>query len=81
MSASAVRAALSVERAYLVRFARRRLRDASLVEDVVQETLLAALRDANGYAQRASLRTWLTGILLYKIADGVRSQSRLSAIL
>jgi len=42
MSASAVRAALSVERAYLVRFARRRLRDASLVEDVVQETLLAA---------------------------------------
>ena len=79
MSASAVRAALSVERAYLVRFARRRLRDASLVEDVVQETLLAALRDANGYAQRASLRTWLTGILLYKIADGVRSQSRLSA--
>jgi RNA polymerase sigma-70 factor (ECF subfamily) len=74
-------AAVSAERPYLLRFARQRLRDAALVEDVVHDTLLAALQSAARYEQRASLRTWLTGILLHKIADGVRRQQRDSAQL
>lgn len=69
-------AAVSAERPYLLRFARQRLRDAALVEDVVHDTLLAALQGAGRFQQRASLRTWLTGILLHKIADGVRRQQR-----
>ncbi len=67
---------LSTHRPYLVRFARRQLSDFSLVEDVVQETLLAALQGAERFEHKASPRTWLTGILLRRIADGVRLQSR-----
>lgn len=63
---------LSAHRPYLLRFARRRLRDAALVEDVVQETLLAALQGADRFEHKAALRTWLTGILLHRIADHVR---------
>jgi RNA polymerase sigma-70 factor (ECF subfamily) len=65
------------QRPYLIRFASRRLRDAALVEDVVQETLLAALQQADGFEQRATLRTWLTAILQRRIADSVRRHARL----
>lgn len=67
---------VSSHRPYLIRFAGRRLRDAALVEDVVQETLLAALQAQSGFDRRASLRTWLTGILLRRIADSVRGRRR-----
>jgi RNA polymerase sigma-70 factor (ECF subfamily) len=63
-------------RPYLVRFARQRVRDSALVDDVVQETLLAALQGAERFERKASLRTWLTGILLRRIADNVRHQRR-----
>jgi RNA polymerase sigma-70 factor, ECF subfamily len=68
--------AVSSHRPYLVRFARQRLRDTALVDDVVQETLLAALQAAQGFQHKASLRTWLTGILLRRIADSLREQYR-----
>ena len=68
--------AVSSHRPYLVRFARQRLRDRALIDDVVQETLLAALQGADRFEHRASLRTWLTGILLRRIADSVRHQRR-----
>lgn len=71
-TASHLQDALSAHRPYLLRFARRRLRDAALVEDVVQETLLAALQGAERFEQKAALRTWLTGILLHRIADHAR---------
>lgn len=67
---------LSSHRPYLVRFARRQLSDFALVEDVVQETLLAALQGAGRFEHKASARTWLTSILVRRIADGVRLQSR-----
>ncbi|MFT3953783.1 MAG: sigma-70 family RNA polymerase sigma factor [Piscinibacter sp.] len=67
---------VSSHRSYLIRFASRRLRDAALVEDVVQETLLAALQAQASFDGRASLRTWMTGILLRRIADSVRGQRR-----
>ena len=69
-------AEVSGHRPYLVRFARQRLRDHALVDDVVQETLLAALQGAHQFEGKATLRTWLTGILLRRISDSVRLQRR-----
>lgn len=61
---------------YLFRFALFRLRDASLAEDIVQETLLAALQTYQAFEGRGSERTWLTGILKHKIIDHYRRASR-----
>jgi RNA polymerase sigma-70 factor (ECF subfamily) len=64
------------ERAYLLRYASLQLRDRHAAEDAVQETLLAALAGAAGFAGRSNLRTWLTGILKHKIVDAIRRASR-----
>lgn len=64
------------ERAYLLRYASLQLRDRDAAEDAVQETLLAALAGAAGFAGRSNLRTWLTGILKHKIVDAIRRASR-----
>jgi RNA polymerase sigma-70 factor (ECF subfamily) len=63
-------------RDYLYRYALLQLRDASRAEDVVQETLLAAMENQERFSGRSSLRTWLTGILKHKIIDVFRKQSR-----
>ncbi|MGB2833285.1 MAG: sigma-70 family RNA polymerase sigma factor [Methylotenera sp.] len=60
---------------YLYRFALSRLRDSHLAEDVVQETLLAAIKNPN-FAEQSSPRTWLTGILKHKIIDIMRKGQR-----
>lgn len=60
---------------YLYRFALARLRDPHQAEDVVQETLLAAIKTAS-FAEQSSPRTWLTGILKHKIIDLMRKQAR-----
>lgn len=60
---------------YLYRFALARLRDPHLAEDVVQETLLAAIQNQT-YAGKSAPRTWLTGILKHKIIDLMRRQMR-----
>src|SRR5205085_12346938 len=61
---------------YLYRYALVRLRDTALAEDVVQETLLAALQSRHAYAGRSAERTWLTGILKHKLVDHFRKVSR-----
>ncbi|HEX8141581.1 MAG TPA: sigma-70 family RNA polymerase sigma factor [Pyrinomonadaceae bacterium] len=61
---------------YLYRYAMFRLRDATLAEDVVQETLLAALQAYGSFAGRGSERTWLVGILKHKVTDHFRRTSR-----
>ena len=61
---------------YLTAYALRRVSDRSLAEDLVQETLLAALSSDIEFAGRSSLRTWLTGILKHKIADVYRARPR-----
>ena len=61
---------------YLTRYARSRVRDEHLAEEAVQETLLAALESLPNFDGRATLRTWLTGILLHKIHDGFRRGAR-----
>jgi len=66
---------LDQHRGYLLRVARLQLRDEPLAEDVVQETLLAAL-SGSGFSGKSSLRTWLTGILKHKIVDAIRRKQR-----
>jgi RNA polymerase sigma-70 factor, ECF subfamily len=63
-------------RDYLYRYALLQLRDASRDDDVVQETLLAAMESGGNFAGRSSLKTWLTGILKHRITDLFRRQSR-----
>ena len=65
---------LEQHRGYLLRVARLQLRDEALAEDVVQDTLLAAL--SGGFSGKSSLRTWLTGILKHKIVDAIRRKQR-----
>lgn len=57
---------------YLFNMACSRLHDRSVAEDIVQETLLAALKARASFAGRSSERTWLAAILKRKIADHLR---------
>ena len=67
---------LEAHRKYLQRYALFHLRDPSLAEDAVQDTLIAALAQRDGFQGRSQLRTWLTGILKHKIIDLTRSRGR-----
>lgn len=61
---------------YLYRYAIARIHEPAVAEDLVQETLLAALQGKEGFKGRSSEKTWLTGILKYKIVDYIRKKSR-----
>lgn len=50
--------------------------DAATAEDLVQETLLAALKSADNFRGDASRETWLTAILRNKILDHYRRAAR-----
>jgi RNA polymerase sigma-70 factor, ECF subfamily len=67
---------LNRHRGYLMRVAQLQLRDADLAEDVVQETLAAALAGREAFSGRSSVKTWLTGILKHKIVDAIRQRQR-----
>lgn len=66
---------------YLYRYALARLRDSSIAEEAVQETFLAAWKNRKSFKGGATLRTWLTGILKYKIVDEIRKRTRERALL
>lgn len=66
----------NTHRGYLLRVAVLQLRDNDLAEDIVQDTLVAALQGAEGFSGRSSLKTWLTGILKHKIVDAIRRKGR-----
>ena len=53
----------------LFAYAARRVDDRTLAEDLVQDTLLAAIESRGQFAGRASERTWLVGILKHKLID------------
>jgi len=59
---------------YLFNYAVGQVRDVPVAEDLVQDTLLAALHTQDRFAGRSSERTWLTGILRHKILDHLRRQ-------
>jgi RNA polymerase sigma-70 factor (ECF subfamily) len=65
-------AEIESHRPYLVRYALAQLRDAELAQEAVQEALLAALEGLDGFGGKSTLRTWLTSILRFKIADQQR---------
>jgi RNA polymerase sigma-70 factor (ECF subfamily) len=59
-------------RAYLIRFAQRKLRDPLMAEDAVHDVFEAVLSGRAVFAGRAALRSWLTAVLKNKIVDTVR---------
>jgi len=61
---------------FLYRYALIRVRKPDIAEDLVQETLLAALRSKRQYDGRSSVGGWLTGILRHKITDHFRRINR-----
>lgn len=61
---------------YLYAFALSRVRDQWLAEDLVQDTLLAAMQSGGSFQAKSSERTWLCGILKHKIIDPFRKSSR-----
>lgn len=61
---------------YLFRYAMMRVRDEGTAEDLVQDTLLAAIQSLSSYGGKSTERTWLTGILKHKIIDHFRKYSR-----
>jgi len=61
---------------YLYRYALMRVRDAAVAEDLLQETLLAAVRNHKTHAGRSSERTWLVGIMKHKVIDHFRRLAR-----
>ena len=76
MNADAFAVEIEAHRRYLMRVAQLQLRDGDLAQDVVQDTLVAALTGQAGFDGRSSLKTWLTGILKHKIVDAIRRKQR-----
>lgn len=60
----------------LLRIAKLQLRDDEAAADVVQETVLAAYQSRHTFAGKSKLKTWLIGILKFKIIDALRLRSR-----
>jgi RNA polymerase sigma-70 factor, ECF subfamily len=73
-------AALLPHRSALVRYARQRLLDPSLAEDLVHDVFEAVVTGRAHFAGRAALRTWLVGILKHKIVDLVRQRAVWSSL-
>lgn len=60
----------------LWRYAVVRVRSAEAAEEVIQDTLVAALQAADEFRGECSERTWLVSILRHKIADRSRREIR-----
>ena len=68
-------AELAQHRSRLVQFARRRLLDPSLAEDLVHDVFEAVITGRAQFGGKSSLSTWLVGVLKHKIVDLVRQRS------
>jgi len=60
----------------LFKYAFMRVRNEATAEDLVQETLLAAIQAIKTYQSQSSERTWLIGILKHKTIDYFRKATR-----
>lgn len=60
----------------LYAYARTRIREPAVVEDLIQETLLGAWQARGEFRGAATVRTWLIGILKNKIVDQLRRAAR-----
>ena len=68
-------------RRQMLAFARLQLNDEHQAEDVVQEALAGALKNADAFARRAALKTWVFAILKHKIADQLRGRYRQAQLI
>ena len=66
---------LAAHRSYLVQFARRRLMDPALAEDLVHDVFEAVITGRAEFGGRSALRSWLVAILKHKIVDLVRQRA------
>lgn len=66
---------LTPHRSYLVQFARRRLVDPALAEDLVHDVFEAVATGRAAFGGRSALRSWLVAILKHKIVDLVRQRA------
>ncbi len=66
---------LAAQRGYLVAYARRRLLDPALAEDLVHDVFEAVASGRASFGGRSALRSWLVGVLKHKIVDLVRQRS------
>ncbi len=73
---AALHAQLDAMRPQLVRFAFVQLRNHARAEDAVQDALIAVLEKPTAFAGQSSLRTYVTGILKFKIIDCLRLGAR-----
>jgi RNA polymerase sigma-70 factor, ECF subfamily len=71
-------ALLNQHRDYLFRFAMKKVRDPDVADDLVQDTLMAALqaKATADFKGQSTYRVWLVGILKHKILDSYRERSR-----
>ena len=68
-------AELAAHRDALVRFARRKLLDPALAEDLVHDVFEAVISGRAAFGGRSALKSWLVGILKHKIVDLVRQRA------
>ena len=61
---------------YLYSFALYRIQDDDTAQDLVQDTLIGALKSKDNFKGKSSEKTWLTSILKYKIIDFIRKKYR-----
>ena len=59
--------------------ARRTVSNPSVIDDLVQETLLAAVAGLDAFDGRSALRTWVVSILSRKVVDHYRRSERWAA--
>ena len=67
---------LAEVRPTLLAIARLQLRNDAWAEDVVSETMIAALESRASFAGQSQLKTWIVGILKHKIIDQFRRAKR-----
>jgi RNA polymerase sigma-70 factor, ECF subfamily len=66
---------MAPHRSYLVQFARRRLQDPALAEDLVHDVFEAVASGRAEFGGRSALRSWLVAILKHKIVDLIRQRT------
>jgi RNA polymerase sigma-70 factor (ECF subfamily) len=66
---------LAEHRAFLVRYAQRRLQDPALAEDLVHDVFEAVITGRASFGGRSAPRSWLVAILRHKIVDLVRERT------
>jgi RNA polymerase sigma-70 factor (ECF subfamily) len=76
MPGVAVEATLAELRPMLLKIARLQLRNDTWAEDVVSETLIAALEGSGRFEGQSQVKTWVVGILKHKIIDQFRKNGR-----